>query len=51
MAELDAPGKTPPPLQDARRGQFKVNLFGAGGTKDRTNIANESAGANVGLIV
>jgi hypothetical protein len=48
VAELDAPGKAPPPLQDARRGRFKVNLFGAGGTKDRMNIANESTGANVG---
>ena len=24
MAELDTPGKAPPPLQDARRGRFKV---------------------------
>jgi hypothetical protein len=44
MAERDAPRKAPPPLQDARRGRFKVNLFGAGGTKDRMNIANESTG-------
>ena len=25
-----------------------MNLFGADGTKDRVNIANESTGANVG---
>jgi len=37
-----------PPLQDARRGWFKVNLFGAGGTNHRMNIADERTGAIVG---